>query len=560
MPTGVLGTDRAMLGNIVLGAGIEETVFERSVTSTITFVSTPQNSNLQSPSNSVNFQQSIVLQVIRNISVNQTITFSELQQPTYEAEVESTIVYDQDCYVVRQYIDTISHTITFVQTIVLNRVAARLIVQSFNPVQTRSLNKTLNISVSNVFNPVETELGNRIKPVNNNIVFDDTIAVDKYKHISHFLEMSNFNNLDVIYSRPIFTIFPVFHTVVRTTKLSKTLAHTFNLNQTIVNFRVKALQQTLALTQTISAFAAKAVNQSFALTQQILVSRAYNQAVAQTLFIEQDVLGNKSQQLSLSSIFAPNQIVQKQKVLSRSISQSLIMTSKAEKTPISKTVSQTLNLVSTATVVKVISRSLSQSVNFQQTIVRTQTRNLLLTHNLIFQNEHNVPFNDLNIPIPNLQIINIQNSDQTLEGAFVLINNGLLFVSGGKLRRRKKYVILQVPSRTIILPAAELNDGENNESILSIRRMMNGDTKTYVKTTNRVKLSYDFVIDTDKAEELEKFIYDFNTDYMSLINWKDEIWRVQLQNNPVSFVTEGRYGNCREKNNVTLDFEGVRLN
>ena len=139
----------------------------------------------------------------------------------------------------------------------------------------------------------------------------------------------------------------------------------------------------------------------------------------------------------------------------------------------------------------------------------------------------------------------------------VLLEGGQVSVCGETYT--KQYCILEAPfegiQASVILPAPLWGDTENITSSMSLRSAMNGVTRTYVKTNSNRRLTYTFrLLERAKAIELLEFLRSYDSERMRLTNWKGEVWRVYLLNNPSDFVQTRRYGT-----DISLEFEGQKL-
>ncbi len=123
----------------------------------------------------------------------------------------------------------------------------------------------------------------------------------------------------------------------------------------------------------------------------------------------------------------------------------------------------------------------------------------------------------------------------------------------------KTFVILQAPfnflQTSIVLPAPLFGDTENITNEMSLRRSMNGVTRTYIKTNSHRRLTYTFRLNDDlKSLELLEFLRFYNSDLIRLTNWKGEVWKVNLLSNPIDLVQTRRFGT-----DISLEFEGERI-
>ena len=133
----------------------------------------------------------------------------------------------------------------------------------------------------------------------------------------------------------------------------------------------------------------------------------------------------------------------------------------------------------------------------------------------------------------------------------------------GILLNSKKYVLLQAPydfiQTTLVLPSPLFQDTENLISNINLRRSMNGQTYTYVKSSDSKILKYTFSLPRMKGVALEEFCRSYNSTPIKLTNWKGEVWNVQIMTNPTDFVETGRYEPTTDRTDVNLEFEGTKV-
>ncbi len=119
-------------------------------------------------------------------------------------------------------------------------------------------------------------------------------------------------------------------------------------------------------------------------------------------------------------------------------------------------------------------------------------------------------------------------------------------------------VFLQAPwdliQTTIKLPSPNLGNLKNRVLSVNIRNSISGVIYSYVKTNPRVKLSWDFYLDFDKAHELQLFVETYNDIEWRVTTWEEEVFKAILINDPdFSRVARG------DRTQVRLEFEGVRI-
>lgn len=112
---------------------------------------------------------------------------------------------------------------------------------------------------------------------------------------------------------------------------------------------------------------------------------------------------------------------------------------------------------------------------------------------------------------------------------------------------------------TTILPDPQLGDNESLKNRLDIHRSMTGLRRTYINSSGRTSLTYNFKITRPKALELEEFIKAYNAKPWKITNYAGLVWIVNLMNNPFEFISVAKSSPGRETLNVRLELEGTLL-
>jgi hypothetical protein len=120
---------------------------------------------------------------------------------------------------------------------------------------------------------------------------------------------------------------------------------------------------------------------------------------------------------------------------------------------------------------------------------------------------------------------------------------------------------LPSPQTTSFFPNPLLNDTKGANLKVDIRRAMNGERYTYVKTTERFRFSFRFRLNRMKALELRAFIYSYSASLIRITFENGEVWALNFMNNPFEFNSSGRAEPApgHEENTITLELEGVQL-
>lgn len=115
-------------------------------------------------------------------------------------------------------------------------------------------------------------------------------------------------------------------------------------------------------------------------------------------------------------------------------------------------------------------------------------------------------------------------------------------------------------AQLITLPNPEFNDGENLAVAVTSKRAMDGTLYSYVKTTGKTGLTWDFQITLKKARELRNFILDYYDAQWRVKDFRGDYWLVRPTRNPFEFISRGRemVSNGRERWSITLELEGSR--
>lgn len=198
------------------------------------------------------------------------------------------------------------------------------------------------------------------------------------------------------------------------------------------------------------------------------------------------------------------------------------------------TASSTLSLTDTTTVKRIYSRAIVSPLAFTETAGRQVVRSLNVTDDLTFAEGF------YSKPLPLI----------TANGQIVIT---LPVVSIIKVQ---PFVIMRSPNSAIVLPTPEFNDTDNGNTTVLVQRSMIGDYRTYVRPSQRITLSYTYILGRRKALELKAFVSANLTQLITLINWKGESYVGFLGNNPVSFNITGRYVGESEKVSVAIEFQG----
>jgi hypothetical protein len=129
----------------------------------------------------------------------------------------------------------------------------------------------------------------------------------------------------------------------------------------------------------------------------------------------------------------------------------------------------------------------------------------------------------------------------------------------GVIVASRNRVIMYGSTTAITLPTPEFGDSESGLDTVSIKRGMTGSTYIYKQTSSERHLKYVFKLGTVKALEFKQFYIANTTKEITLINWKGEVWRVRILNNPFELISVGVFKGQREAFNINVELQGTRI-
>lgn len=122
------------------------------------------------------------------------------------------------------------------------------------------------------------------------------------------------------------------------------------------------------------------------------------------------------------------------------------------------------------------------------------------------------------------------------------------------------YMTLSVGNDIVTLPAPEFGDKIGNTDVFTMSMAKTGKIYTTVRRSPTKNFNYEWDLFASKAEELKDFLWKYNAEAIRVENWKGEIWFARLLTNPISFQDILEHWDwCGGKVTVALDFEGVRV-
>ncbi len=134
-------------------------------------------------------------------------------------------------------------------------------------------------------------------------------------------------------------------------------------------------------------------------------------------------------------------------------------------------------------------------------------------------------------------------------------SDALTLTDSAVCAKAQNYCLLQVAADAVILPNPELQDAENLNNQVQIDTAIDGTLYTYVQKPGTRRITYTFRMTRAQSLELQDFLELYNADWMRFTNWKGEVWRVKLDQNPVVFSANKRDNQI----DVHLTFDGTKL-
>lgn len=143
------------------------------------------------------------------------------------------------------------------------------------------------------------------------------------------------------------------------------------------------------------------------------------------------------------------------------------------------------------------------------------------------------------------------------------IGNQFVWINGAEAIKvpDKCYVILECTetSTIITLPCPQVADSEKNLHQQVIVRSMTNKMYTYIRRNNLKQLGYTFLLGRKVTQNLQAFC-NINIDkVITLSNWKGEIWKVYITNNPLEYTGKSLFENEGERWDVPFEFQGVKI-
>jgi hypothetical protein len=126
---------------------------------------------------------------------------------------------------------------------------------------------------------------------------------------------------------------------------------------------------------------------------------------------------------------------------------------------------------------------------------------------------------------------------------------------------KKCFVLLECAetSTSILLPCPQMGDTEKAMHQQVVKRSMDNVLYTYIRRNNLMQLSYQFLIGRPLCRNLQSFCQVNIDKVITLTNWKGEMWKVYITNNPLEYTGKSLFENEGERWEVPFEFQGVKV-
>lgn len=426
-------------------------------------------------------------------------------------------------------------TLTLAQSIVETRISNYNVPQNLNLSQPNRipLNYSLKRSVNQALTFTESQAGVASKSVSESLTFVQDVEFFVAHKVTHQLDLGQVVAVQLVVSKSVNTVLVPFQRIAPQLRLNIAEPQTLTLSQTVVGNKVHPVSSNLNLSQTVVGVASKSVKSVLTLTQSIHLNRTTALTRTHNLNFSETAKTNFSRAEHVSSAFGFSSFQKAHKGLTGSVTSTLALHSEVARERHLESVASVLTLSEAIAVGRFIDPEVSHVLQLHSNIVLAKATLLNVSNALTFLPTHNRFFGSIAINVPNVQA---QISDHC--------------------------TLLRGPDQVVVLPAAQFGDGQGNTGEFTLRFAINGKPYTYVKNNNTTKLNYNFQLSRSKCRELQRFLQKYQAAMVDLQNWKGEVWKVYITNNPFEANAVSLYGpgQNEERWDISLEFEGIRMN
>lgn len=483
----------------------------------------------------LNLQQTVRVSVTYNRTVPHTLTLTHQAVKTLTGTVSQSLTLTQTVSMFRGKNASVSNSLALSHQLSRSCTFNRTVNQGLVLRHTVGLSVYRVKSVTTPLVLTHTAVGVASKHTNSTLVLSQSATAVLSRGARHRLELTQIARENHTVTKRVFDVLPVFHRVALNGTFRRTVAQTLTLTHSAVGVVVRAAAHTLVLSQTAIGDKVKPAFSSLVLADNASVNWSLRKPFSNTLFLTQAVELRKSKAVRASNVLAMEHRAVGTRIITRSVTHTLVLAQEMYQIRYPRTVSQSLVLTQSLFGPKRATRAVSHTLNLTHSVSVALTLNRSVSHSLVFRN--------------------------SFPRVLALPGQPVITVPEVQVTKVRSLVILESGSGVIVLPAPEFNDKEGGNGRVNIKRAMDGTRRVYKREQPSSRLMYDFTIDRKKAIELRQFILMYNSSVIRMTNWKGEIWYVVFTNNPFQ-LTEDAYwqSSWGNKCSITLEFQGVKVN
>lgn len=480
--------------------------------------------------------------IILELAVTSVLSFTQSVVRIFPVTAESVFNLSQDVLLDKYVLLSTDNNLVFTQTVAVEKILNRVINHTL--VMTQLLNRNIiNFEIANnTINLTQNVNASASKGSNNALTFSQNADVVLIKTSRNTLEFTQSVFLNTELNRSLISQFQPFQTVtIGPNTFRRDVNHTLSFTQNAVGNAVKGTTNTLTLTQSVTVHNVKAANNFFNPQQTVALLKVTNRSNSNILNFTQSASYNKVKGVSANNILSFEQNATKIKHIYLDVSDTFILSHELVNSRYLESITSNLIFTQDVNYQKEIRKDNPQSLIFQQTVLLNKVINLSASNVLLFKNsfEKYVGFQG-------------EEDDDTITVPPAI---GVVV---------KNIVVLRGTDHSITLPVPEFEDSDAFTGSINIVRFQTGGKKVYKTETERRILTYTFIIQSKKFDELKTFVKRYNSKPFYMDNWKGEIWYVRFNTNPFEFTEEAYWKEAelvgKNKYSVTLSFEGVRAN
>jgi hypothetical protein len=115
-------------------------------------------------------------------------------------------------------------------------------------------------------------------------------------------------------------------------------------------------------------------------------------------------------------------------------------------------------------------------------------------------------------------------------------------------------VRFQASTALIELPNPQDDDNDGLEAAIQVHTSITNITRVYKRSRGPHRFVMVFQLSISKAQQLELFLKNYISEWLTFTDYRNENWRCLIVSNPIEFVEHKRH-----RISVTLDVLGVKI-